>query len=166
MKNFILFLCMIPYILWCQQEAYIQRYAKMAQQEQAKYGIPASVILAQAILESNSGESMLAIYYNNHFGISCQLQVHGTECSEYLDRGEGKTHYFKVYSSVWASYRDHSVYLTTGKYASLKSYCKGDWKKWCTEIPRRGYSVNRRYAELLVNIIDRYNLHERFDSVP
>lgn len=158
-KFYFIFLTISLFSLTSFKSDYISKYSKLAMEEQARYGIPASVTLAQGILESGWGESHAAVSHNNHFGIRCQKKIHNKECADYIDAGE-KIRIMK-YLSVKDSYRAHSIYLTTTKYKDLKSTC-GKSYSWCNELQHRGYSADKKYAEKLKNIIRKYNL-EQFD---
>lgn len=139
---------------------YISQHVNMALEEQSLYGIPASVTLAQGILESGWEESKAAKLYHNHFGIRCQNKTHRGECVKYVDAGDNVR--IMRYSNTHQSYRAHSIYLTTGKYKDLREVC-GKSYSWCLELQKRGYSSDRKYAEKLQRIIYTYNL-EQFDD--
>lgn len=139
---------------------YIGQYAKLAQIEQQMYGVPASLTLAQAILETGWGKSKGAKLFNNHFGIHCHRRKHYGECVSYIDNGH-KVRLLR-YNNITASFRSHSEYLTTGKYADLRTIC-GKSYSWCIELQNRGYSQDPLYAEKLQKIINDYNL-EQYDN--
>lgn len=139
---------------------YINEHLSFALEEQQLYHIPASVTLAQGILESGWGESKASTKYNNHFGIRCQNKKHSNECVCYIDAGN-RVRLLK-YQSVKDSYRAHSIYLTTGKYKDLPNICGKSWS-WCQELQKRGYSTDSNYANKLQQIISKYNL-EQYDK--
>ena len=138
-------------------EEYIKKYASMATNNMRKYGIPASIILAQGILESNYGNSVLAREANNHFGIKCHdWKGHGY----YMDDDE-KHECFRVYKTSQASYDDHSTFLKDrARYASLFQLNPKDYKSWAKGLQKAGYATNPSYATLLIRIIDERKLHK------
>ena len=138
-------------------KAYISRFQDMALVEQEKFGIPASVTLAQGILESKSGRSSLAKNNNNHFGIKCfsRLCKKG-HCSNFKDNSHKD--FFIKYSSAWSSYRDHSILLKRWHYRIL--FKKKGYVAWCNELQRLGYATDKTYAEYLIKIIKKYNLNK------
>jgi flagellum-specific peptidoglycan hydrolase FlgJ len=140
---------------------YVSRYAKTAQQEMEKYGIPASISLAQGLIESRAGTSTLATRNNNHFGIKCfSRQCRKGHCTNHTD----DTHkdFFRSYKSPWESWRAHSQMLASGRYAGLKKYGR-DYRKWAYGLKSVGYATDRTYAEKLIGVIERYDLH-RYDK--
>lgn len=141
-------------------QAYIDKYSSLAIKEMLKYNIPASITLAQGLLESGAGQSELARKGNNHFGIKC----HGwTGKKTYFDDDESNE-CFRAYNSVLDSYEDHSRFLSTGKrYASLFKLRITDYKGWAHGLKAAGYATNPRYAQSLIDIIETYGL-SRFDK--
>ena len=123
-----------------------------------KYGIPASITLAQGLLESGAGSSLLATKGNNHFGI----KVGGTWNGKYmLKDDDAPNEKFRVYDSALESYEDHSLFLRKGqRYASLFTLSPTDYKGWAHGLKRAGYATNPNYGPLLINLIERYNLHQ------
>lgn len=143
-------------------EVYISKYSDLAIVEMDRYNIPASITLAQGILESGSGESRLAVQGNNHFGIKCHDNWYGERIIEDDDK-QGEC--FRKYLSAADSYRDHSLFLRErGRYSFLFEYKKGSYKKWARGLKEAGYATNPKYASLLINLIEKYNL-DRFDEV-
>ena len=135
---------------------YIKKYNALAVSEMYQYGIPASITLAQGILESGSGKSRLATEANNHFGIKCH--VHWDGPSVYHDDDE-KQECFRKYNSVDASFRDHSVFLVErSRYDFLFKLRKNDYKGWAKGLQKAGYATSKTYAKKLISLIDRYNL--------
>jgi hypothetical protein len=142
-------------------ENYVRRYSSLAIQEEKRYHIPASITLAQALLESAAGQSELARQSNNHFGIKCH------------DGWKGKRHYkdaerpnecFRGYGSVKESYTDHSLFLTErSRYESLFRLKKDDYVRWAKGLQRCGYATDRQYANKLIRLIDTYQLY-RYDG--
>lgn len=123
------------------------------------YGIPASIKLAQALLESGNGNSALARNSNNHFGIKCTSNWQGRTV---LKDDDNPDDCFRVYNNPEESFRDHSEFLLRKRYAALFELDKDDYKGWARGLKKAGYATNPRYAELLISLIERYELH-RFD---
>ncbi len=121
------------------------------------YGIPASITLAQGLLESGNGNSSLARDANNHFGIKCTPEWKGKTI---LKDDDQKDDCFRVYTSPEESFRDHSEFLKRKRYASLFELNKNDYKGWAAGLKEAGYATNPRYAELLVTLVDRYDLSQ------
>lgn len=139
---------------------YIVRYAKIAVQEMHKFGIPASISLAQGLVESRYGTSKLAVRNNNHFGMKCFSKNCGAgHCSNHED--DHHKDFFRKYKTPWESWRAHSLMLANGRYASLKKNGK-NYKAWARGLEARGYATDPSYAEKLIGVIERYNL-QRFD---
>ena len=142
--------------------AYIKKYAAIAVNEMHKSKIPASITLAQGILESGSGRSELALKSNNHFGIKCHTKWNGERV--YHDDDEDKE-CFRKYQFVETSYHDHSEFLTKRKrYAFLFDYRLKDYKKWAKGLKKAGYATDKKYPNKLISIIEAYKLYE-FDKV-
>ena len=123
------------------------------------YGIPASITLAQGILESGNGNSSLAREANNHFGIKCTGEWNGKTI---LRDDDQKDDCFRVYTSPEESFRDHSEFLKRKRYAPLFELDKNDYRGWAMGLKDAGYATNPRYADLLINLVERYEL-SRFD---
>ncbi len=137
---------------------YINRYKDIAIKDMKTYKIPASITLAQGILESGSGNSKLARKANNHFGIKCHNGWHGKRIYVTDDI---RHDCFRKYKSAEASYRDHSKFLTKGqRYAFLFRYPITDYKDWAYGLKRAGYATNPRYPQLLINYIEKYHLYK------
>ena len=160
MKKFLLILLIIlPFLIIAQSktERYILKYSNAAVAEMGRFGIPASITLAQGILESGNGESRLATEGNNHFGIKCHSNWSGKTIIEDDDE---KGECFRKYSKVADSYRDHSLFLTErGRYSFLFEYKKSDYKKWAKGLKKAGYATNPKYPTLLIDLIERYELY-------
>ncbi|MGB0839036.1 MAG: glycoside hydrolase family 73 protein, partial [Chitinophagales bacterium] len=121
-------------------------------------GIPASVTLAQGILESANGNSMLARKGNNHFGIKCHKAWRGKKVFAFDD---GRSSCFRKYRSDYTSYIDHSNFLHNNpRYGSLFNLSETDYEAWCKGLKKAGYATNPKYAKRLIAIIKMYNLHE------
>ena len=141
---------------------YIKKYAPLAVIKMHEYKIPASITLAQGILESGNGRSVLASKSNNHFGIKCHKGWTGKKVYHDDDK---KDDCFRKYKYVENSYNDHSEFLTTRKrYAFLFNYRTTDYKKWARGLKKAGYATDRKYPTKLIKIIEDYKLHE-FDKV-
>lgn len=142
-------------------EQYINRYSSMAVDQMNRYRIPASITLAQGLLESSAGTSRLARQGNNHFGIKCGGSWRGRYM---LVNDDAPNERFRVYSSVRESYEDHSRFLTENRrYAGLFRLSTTDYKGWAHGLKSAGYATNPRYASLLINVIEKYDL-TRFDK--
>ena len=141
-----------------QYEEYIKKYRDIAVREMKRYHIPASITLAQGLLESGAGQSTLARKSNNHFGIKCGGDWRGPTVSHDDDaRGEC----FRAYKHPEESYEDHSKFLAgRPRYASLFKLKITDYKGWAHGLKKAGYATNPRYAEKLIGIIELYNLHK------
>ncbi len=141
--------------------AYIERWAPVAMEEMKRTGIPASIKLAQGILESGAGKSMLAVKANNHFGIKC----HGWQGAKIYKDDDAKNECFRKYKSAHESFRDHSEFLTTRKrYAFLFELDPLDYKAWAHGLKRAGYATNPKYAYKLIAIIEKYGL-AKYDTL-
>jgi LysM repeat protein len=141
--------------------AYIEQFHEIAVQEMQKFGIPASIKLAQALLESGQGTSRLAREANNHFGIKCGGDWTGPRIFHDDDERDDC---FRVYQSAEHSFSDHSKFLLRKRYEGLFSLNKMDYKAWAHGLKAAGYATNPRYAELLINLIERYELY-RYDQL-
>lgn len=142
--------------------AYIKKYAPIAVHEMHKFDIPASITLAQGILESGNGKSFLASKSNNHFGIKCHTDWQG-ERVYYDDDKKGEC--FRKYQYVATSFRDHSIFLSSKKrYAFLFDYHRKAYKKWAKGLKKAGYATDSKYPKKLIKIIEDYKLYE-FDTV-
>jgi len=160
MKNLLLIPFLFSSFLGFSQsktENYISKYCNAAVAEMNRYNIPASITLAQGILESGNGESRLAVGGKNHFGIKCHSNWNGkTIIVDDDEKGEC----FRKYDKVADSYRDHSLFLTErGRYSFLFEYKKSDYKKWAKGLKKAGYATNPKYPTLLIDLIERYELY-------
>lgn len=141
-------------------QAYIDQYKDLAIAEMLKYNIPASITLAQGLLESGAGTSKLARESNNHFGIKCHDWTGGTS---YHDDDE-ENECFRAYRDVYESYEDHSKFLTRQpRYKRLFKLKKTDYKGWARGLKSCGYATSPTYAKQLIGIIELYKLH-RYDK--
>ena len=143
-------------------EVYINRFSSIAQDEMSLYGIPASITLAQGILESNSGRGTLSVKANNHFGIKC----HDWTGAKIYHDDDAKHECFRKYKEAKYSYRDHSLFLSTRRrYAKLFDLDKDDYKAWAKELKAAGYATDRKYPVKLISLIERYKLYKLDDEV-
>lgn len=133
-------------------EAYIARYYKLAQEQQRLHGIPASITLAQGLLESAAGQSKLAIMARNHFGVKC----HDWDGDGVRYKGDC----YRCYESVAESYEDHSAFLLRPRYAPLYELKITDYKGWAKGLKKYGYAEDPKYPEKLISIIERYDLQQ------
>lgn len=141
-------------------EKYIEEWSPIAVQNMNQFGIPASIILAQGILESGSGQSYLAREANNHFGIKCHRDWNGRKV--YKD-DDAKDECFRAYRKAQESFDDHAEFLKTrSRYAALFELNPTDYKAWAKGLKKAGYATNPKYDKLLIDLIDRYQLH-RYD---
>jgi len=142
---------------------YIETFAEIAQYEMRAYGIPASITLAQGILESGSGRGELTLKTNNHFGIKCHTGWQG-EFDFHDDDAKGEC--FRKYNHPMYSFRDHSIFLSTrSRYAFLFNYKRDDYKKWAHGLRQAGYATDRKYPQKLIALIERYDLHKYDEAV-
>lgn len=137
--------------------SYIDEFKAVAVEEMNAYGIPASITLAQGILESGSGNSDLAKYANNHFGIKCTSDWKG---KNYFRDDDQKNDCFRVYKDARESFKDHSEFLKRKRYSSLFQLDKNDYKSWAQGLKSAGYATNPRYPDMLINTIEKYQLFQ------
>ncbi len=143
------------------QEKYIDRYAPVAVREMQRTGVPASITLAQGIVESDAGRSSLAVKGNNHFGIKCHSDWTGKRMYQDDDR---KGECFRVYRSAEDSFRDHSEFLRyKDRYRPLFDLDPTDYRAWAKGLKKAGYATDPAYAAKLVKVIEDYSLY-RFDG--
>lgn len=143
-------------------QAYINTYKDVAIEEMVRAGIPASITLAQGILESGCGKSPLSCNANNHFGIKCK---EGWDGKKYYYDDDAPQECFRVYTNARESYSDHSDFLVTrARYAELFTLKPDDYKSWAHGLKAAGYATNPKYAPLLITYIEDYGLYE-FDKV-
>ena len=139
------------------REEYISRYMPIAIAHMERYGIPASITMAQGILESDCGNSLLSMKSNNHFGIKCKRNWTGDKVY-YDDDAKGEC--FRSYPSVEASYRDHAEFLDSQpRYDSLFAYSSDDYKSWARGLKAAGYATAPDYAQRLTRIIEENQLY-------
>ena len=140
---------------------YIEIYKNTAMESMRKFKIPASITLAQGILESASGNSLLTRKSNNHFGIKCHKGWKGKRVYHDDDK---KDDCFRVYKDPSMSFKDHSLFLTSRKrYSKLFKLKEGDFVRWAKGLSEAGYATDRRYPAKLIALIEKYDLH-KFDT--
>ncbi|PLX04483.1 MAG: glycoside hydrolase [Marinilabiliales bacterium] len=139
------------------REEYIMKYKELAIKEMHRSGIPASITLAQGLLESNNGNSKLAIKANNHFGIKCHSSWTG---KKFHQDDDAKNECFRKYKSVYDSYKDHTDFLVNAKrYAFLFDLEPTDYEAWAKGLRKAGYATNPKYPQLLIKIIEDNQLY-------
>lgn len=136
---------------------YIETFKDVAIAEMNAYGIPASIKLAQGIIESGSGSSSLAKYANNHFGIKCTADWKG---KAYYKDDDKSDDCFRVYKDAKESYKDHSEFLKRKRYGFLFELDKNDYKNWAIGLKTAGYATNPKYPDLLIGLIEKYKLYQ------
>ena len=138
--------------------SYVDDFKDIAKNNMKNYGIPASIILAQGILESGAGKGDLALRSNNHFGIKCHT---GWEGEKVYHDDDAEQECFRKYKDPAESYKDHSLFLTNrSRYSSLFKLEKGDYEAWARGLRKAGYATDPKYPEKLITYIERYNLHQ------
>lgn len=144
-------------VQWTQAyQDYIDKYKDMAIEQMLRHRIPASITLAQGLLESAAGRSKLATYGNNHFGIKCHDWTGRTMRKD----DDAPNECFRVYDSPRESFEDHSLFLQKKRYESLFSLQLTDYKGWAQGLKACGYATNPVYAQTLISIIESYKLYE------
>ena len=142
-------------------QAYIDKFAPIAQDEMRQYQIPASITLAQGILESGVGFGRLALDGNNHFGIKCHRGWNG---GKVFHDDDAKGECFRTYDDPAESYRDHSIFLSgRQRYAFLFKLNKKDYIAWAKGLKKAGYATDPKYPKKIISIIERYKLY-KYDS--
>jgi LysM repeat protein len=145
---------------------YIEKYKDDAVREMQMWHVPASITIAQGMLESDNGNSALAVYANNHFGIKCHTDWTG---ETYTADDDSSNECFRKYASVYESFVDHSKFLKTrDRYAALFNLSSTDYKGWARGLKAAGYATDPRYAERLIDIIERYKLfaYDKEENIP
>ena len=139
-------------------KAYIRRFAETARTESERFGIPASIKMAQGLLESHAGDSRLATRNNNHFGMKCfSKKCAKGHCSNFDD--DHHKDFFRSYTSAWESWRAHSKLLQKKHYKGLKKNGKDDYRAWAHGLKAAGYATDPKYAPKLINLIETYQLY-------
>ena len=172
LKMLLFFLCLTTSLVAQDREAYIQRYKNIAIREMERTGVPASIKLAQGLLESAAGTSTLAKKANNHFGIKCGADWKGRTIyrkdDDYDDNGILQESCFRAYKSAEESYIAHSEFLRDPRkehrYGFLFQYKVTDYRRWARGLKKSGYATSATYDEKLISIIENYGL-DKFDRV-
>ena len=140
---------------------YIDKYSPVAIREMKQFHIPASITLSQGLIESGAGKSELAVKANNHFGIKCH---EGWDGATFSQDDDAPKECFRKYKSADESFRDHSLFLTQRpRYASLFKLGVFDYKAWAIGLRQAGYATNPRYADILIKVIEDYEL-DKYDN--
>ncbi|MGZ4034160.1 MAG: glucosaminidase domain-containing protein [Bacteroidia bacterium] len=145
---------------------YIDNFKDEAIKEMLMFNIPASITLAQGMLESGNGNSDLAVYANNHFGIKCHSEWNG---ATFTKDDDAKDECFRKYPSVLDSYTDHSNFLKSrDRYAVLFELKRTDYKGWAKGLKEVGYATDPKYTQRLLELIDTYKLYQydNIDALP
>lgn len=167
MKKYLFVFFLLAYVLSASAQqhrnpdydAYIEKYSWIAVEQMGIYRIPASITLAQGLLESGAGKSDLARRGNNHFGIKC----HGWTGKKQYHDDDANGECFRVYNNARESFEDHSRFLLKDRYSRLFSYDITDYRAWAHGLKACGYATSPTYANSLISIIERYELY-RFDT--
>ena len=174
-KNLLTVFLLLPFI-WCAAALdpkvsipYIDTYKNLAIAEMYRTGIPASIKLGQALLESKAGQSELSRQSNNHFGIKCKDEWTG---DKYFQKDDDKNEKkeliescFRVYPSIEDSYLDHSAFLTQRRYYTSLFTLGMDYKKWAYGLKECNYATDPQYPEKLIRIIEEYQLYQYDDKL-
>ena len=157
-------LCLLSVSAPDARKVYIEKYSSIAVEEMKRTGVPASITLAQGILESDAGRSRLATKANNHFGIKCHNDWKGRTIQE-DDNQRGEC--FRVYPSEASSFKDHSDFLRSrDRYKSLFELEQTDYKGWAEGLKKAGYATDPAYASKLIKLIEDYELWRYDDDAP
>ena len=144
-------------------QIYVDNFKEIAQNNMRAHGIPASITLAQGILESSAGKGKLALSANNHFGIKCHKGWTGESVKHDDDSAQ---ECFRKYEHPSESYRDHSLFLTSKpRYSSLFKLDKGDYESWAKELKSAGYATDVKYPDKLIGLIERFELYKYDNEV-
>lgn len=144
-------------------QIYVANFKEIAQNNMRAHGIPASVTLAQGILESGAGKGKLALSANNHFGIKCHKEWTGESVKHDDDAAQ---ECFRKYEHPAESYRDHSLFLTSRpRYSNLFKLDKGDYESWAKGLKAAGYATDVKYPDKLIGLIERFELYKYDNEV-
>ena len=142
-------------------EDYVKYFSDIAMDEMIQFGIPASITLAQGILESGAGKGRLAVEANNHFGIKC----HDWNGKKIFHDDDEEQECFRKYDNPEYSYRDHSLFLSNReRYFFLFDLKKDDYKQWARGLKKAGYATDPKYPKKLIDLVERYELY-KYDNV-
>nr|MCU0348993.1 glucosaminidase domain-containing protein [Saprospiraceae bacterium] len=140
---------------------YVERFAATAISEMKQFGIPASITLAQGLIETDAGSSRLATDSKNHFGIKCRSKCRHCTCRNYSD--DDIYDMFRVFDTAWESFREHSKLLQMDRYKHLKNLGTSDYEGWARGLKKAGYATDKNYDKKLIRIIEELDLHQ-FDK--
>lgn len=144
-------------------QIYVDNFKEIAQNNMRAHGIPASITLAQGILESGAGKGKLALSANNHFGIKCHTGWKGESVKHDDDAAQ---ECFRKYEHPSESYRDHSLFLTSRpRYSNLFKLDKGDYESWAKGLKSAGYATDIKYPDKLIGLIERFELYKYDNEV-
>lgn len=144
-------------------QIYVDNFKEIAQNNMRAHGIPASITLAQGILESGAGKGKLALSANNHFGIKCHKEWTGESVKHDDDAAQ---ECFRKYEHPSESYRDHSLFLTSRpRYSNLFKLDKGDYESWAKGLKSAGYATDVKYPDKLIGLIERFELYKYDNEV-
>ncbi|MCL9769120.1 glucosaminidase domain-containing protein [Flavobacterium sp. HXWNR69] len=144
-------------------QLYIENFKEIAKNNMKSHGIPASITLAQGILESGAGKGKLAQSANNHFGIKCHTGWQG-DSVRHDDDAEQEC--FRKYEHPAESYRDHSLFLTSRpRYSNLFKLDRGDYESWAKGLKAAGYATDVKYPDKLIGLIERFELYKYDNEV-
>ena len=170
MKRALVILCALGLVAGLQAQkqnaaylAYIEEWKETAIQNQMDYGVPASIIMAQALLESAAGQSELALNAKNHFGIKCTSDWFG---AVYYHDDDSKGECFRQYADAGESFKDHSLFLQRPRYATCFEIAVEDYEGWAHRLKACGYATDRNYAPKLIKMIEDYRLDTLVIGVP
>lgn len=170
MRKYLLFLLLTTGFVALQAQkqnaaylAYIEEWREVVAQQQADYGIPATITMAQALLESGAGKSELAVNAKNHFGIKCTGDWFG---GVYYHDDETEGECFRQYYDAAESFKDHSLFLLRPRYATCFEIAIEDYDGWARRLHQCGYATDKLYAQKLIKIIEDYKLDSLFAGVP
>ncbi len=138
-------------------DEYIAAYKRIARKEMKHHGVPASITLAQGILESNSGNSKLARKAHNHFGVKCTSDWNGRTFHADDDK---PNECFRRYRYAAKSFHDHTEFLKRKRYEALFELDRDDYKGWAHGLKKAGYATNPKYPQLLINLIEKHKLYK------
>ena len=162
MRKFFLFVCALMCGLYAEAQLlnpsylrYIEQWKGVAVQQQQEYGIPASITMAQALLESAAGQSELALNARNHFGIKCTNEWFG---GVYYHDDDSQGECFRMYPDASESFKDHSLFLKRPRYATCFEIAIEDYEGWANRLKECGYATDKLYAQKLVKLIQDYRL--------
>ena len=135
---------------------YVERFESTARMEQKKFGVPASITLAQGLLESDAGGSLAAKEFNNHFNLRCPSDCDACPCKRLIADGQDQS--YRTFKTPWESFRQHSLLLTSKPYQKLKDLERTDFKAWARGLAAAGYSNDPDYTKKLITIIEMLEL--------